>query len=74
METIVSVKTARDIDATNAYYVTVVEFGEKTEYTVHTNTHGHGLWIDGKQVEGTSQFNAGRNPAAAIRRYFTPRG
>lgn len=61
-----SVKIAGDIDHTNAHYVT----DENGEHVVWTNERGHGLWIDGKQVAGTSQFNAGKNPSAAIRRYF----
>jgi allophanate hydrolase subunit 2 len=71
MDTKISVKQARDIDATNAFTVTVQDEFETKTYDVHTNSNGHGLWIDGKQVEGTSQFSAGKNPASAIRRYFT---
>lgn len=66
----ISVKAARDIDATNAYYVTITQFGESKTVTAHTNPQGGGLWIDGEQVEGTSQFHARRNPASAMRRYF----
>lgn len=63
----VSVKQAIDIDATNAFYVTV----DGETVTAHTDPHGNGLWIEGKQVEGKSQFSAGRNPASAMRRYFS---
>lgn len=66
METKISVKIAGDIDHTNAYYVT----DSGGEHVVWTNSNGRGLWIDGKQHEGQLQFNAGKNPAAAIRRYF----
>lgn len=68
----ISVRQARDIDADNAYYVTVTtDFDARPHtYTVHTNRHGQGLWIDGRQIEGTSQFSIGRNAAAAYRRYF----
>jgi len=67
----VSVKQARDVDAANAYLVTITdELGNVTKQTVHTNDHGEGLWIDGQQVLGTSQFSAGSCPARAIRRHF----
>lgn len=66
MENKITVKIAGDVDAPNAYAVTV----DGTTYTVHTNERGCGLWIDGKQILGTSQFNAGEKPAAAYRRYF----
>jgi hypothetical protein len=66
----VSVKQANDVDATNAYTVTVTEYGETQTMTVHTNSHGNGLWINGQQTLGTTQFRAGKNAAAAIRRYF----
>ena len=71
MATKVSVKRANDVDATNAYTVTVTEYGQATTHHVHTGPAGKGLWIDGKQVEGNMQFNAGKNPSSAIRRYFT---
>jgi hypothetical protein len=61
----VSVKIARDVDQTNAYTVTK----DGNQHTVWTGPNGTGLWIDGKQVEGTADFSAGRNPAQAIRRY-----
>jgi hypothetical protein len=67
MSTKISVKSARDIDGANAYYVTV----DGETVAVHTNQRGYGLWIDGKQVEGTSQFSVGKNAAAAYRRYFS---
>ena len=66
----ISVKSDPHIDAANAYTVTV----DGTTYDVHTNSHGKGLWIDGKQIEGTGQFEVGSNPAQAIRRYFQKRG
>jgi hypothetical protein len=61
----VSLKQARDVDHTNAY--TVQMDGET--HTVWTNARGEGLWVDGHQVAGTAEFSAGRDPAAAIRRY-----
>ena len=68
----VSVKTAYDIDAHNAAYVTVIDgiLDETHEFTVNTDKRGSGLWIDGKQTLGTCQFSAGKNPNAAYRRYF----
>lgn len=76
----VSVKQARDIDATNAYHVVVKEEWENylgnqwaepmCDVIAHTDHKGYGLWIDGKQVQGTCQFSAGKNPREAIRRYF----
>ena len=65
------VEVAIDIDQTNAYYVTFTDLGGKQHaYTCYTNKAGKGLWIDGEQVLGTSQFYAGKNPREAIRRYF----
>jgi len=61
-----SVRQARDVDATNAYTVTV---DSQHVGTAHTDSYGNGLWLNGKQVEGTSQFDAGKNPREAIRRY-----
>ncbi len=69
----VSVKIAPKIDAENAYNVEVLEEYEDkpTSFTVHTNRQGRGLWIDGKQVEGTGQFDLHvKDKAAKIRRYF----
>lgn len=67
----ISIRQANDIDATNAYYVTTTDpIGRTTTVVAHTNSAGRGLWIDGRQVEGTSQFSAGRNAAAALRKYF----
>jgi hypothetical protein len=67
----VSVKQARDVDAPNAYLVTITdEMGLVTNQTVHTNAHGEGLWANGKQILGTAQFSVGRDPARAIRRHF----
>ncbi len=66
----VSVKQANDVDATNAYTVTITEFGIVDTLNVHTGPTGKGLWINGQQVEGNAQFAAGKRPAAAIRRYF----
>lgn len=72
METKISMKIAIDIDAANAFYVTETDAltGERKVYAVHTDLHGRGLWIDGKQILGASQFSAGRNPREAIRKYF----
>ena len=62
-------------DFTNAYTVTeTVDYGagvvETNVFTVHTGPTGNGLWINGVQVEGNSQFSAGARPGEAIRRYF----
>lgn len=67
----VSVRKANDIDHTNAHYVIVVDMAGTQYHTVWTGPKGNGLWIDGRQVEGNAQFNAGKNAAAAIRRYFS---
>jgi hypothetical protein len=67
----VSVKKANDVDATNAYTVTVTELGETETHTVHTDQDGKGLYQDGKQIEGRGQFDAGKDAAAAIRRYYS---
>lgn len=64
--TTISVKQARDIDHANAYTVTT----DNETYTIWTNDNGRGLWINGRQIEGTSQFDAGRHPDSAIRHYF----
>lgn len=53
----VSVSKAKDVDAPNAYRVVVTDSGEVLEdVTVNTNNQDEGLWIDGQQIEGTSQF------------------
>lgn len=69
----VSVRQANDVDATNAYTVTVKDdvLDETVTHTVWTGHGGKGLWIDGQQVEGLAQFNAGKDPDQAIRRYFS---
>lgn len=75
----VSVKKASDVDATNAYVVTI--FTENPNATVHSteqvfNVHigpkGRGLWIDGNQVLGNMQFSVSglKRPAEKIRKYF----
>jgi hypothetical protein len=61
-----SVKRAYDVDAPNAY--TVIKWDKS--HTVHTNQMGEGLWFDGKQIEGTSRFCVGKDPARTIRNYF----
>ena len=68
----VSVKVAIDIDACNAHYVIYInEYGETKEVTVATNRNGEGLWIDGRQIEGTGQFDLNvKDQAAKLRRYF----
>ncbi len=69
----VSVTVAPDIDAENAYYVEVLEEydDEPKRFTIHTNRQGRGLWVDGKQIEGTSQFDLHvKDKSAKIRRYF----
>lgn len=72
MKTQISIKRARDIDAPNARYVTLLrQTAEDSEtITVHTDAQGHGLWVDGVQIAGLSQFRVGRDPSAAYRRYF----
>ncbi len=70
METKISVKMIRGVEATNAYTVTVTDEYKTASYDVHTDSNGRGLWVDGRLVAGTLQFSAGKNPAAAIRRYF----
>jgi len=67
----VSIKRANDVDATNAYTVTIQQWGMTDVQNVHTGPNGRGLWVNGQQVEGNAQFRAGKNPAAAIRRYFS---
>lgn len=37
---------------------------------VSTNKNGEGLWINGTQSLGTSQFSTGKNAGQSIRRYF----
>ena len=41
-------------------------------YTVSTDDHGYGLWINGNQSMGTCDFTVAglRYPAAKIRKYF----
>jgi hypothetical protein len=71
MNTKISVKQAVAIDHTNAYLVTVANDLIGTEqYVVWTGNDGKGLWLDEKQIEGRAQFDAGKNPREAIRRYF----
>ena len=70
----VSVKQANDIDAANAYYVTLTDTltGEVEEFTVHTNADGDGLWKNDQQIAGTSQFSLRgiADKASKIRREF----
>ena len=66
MATKITLKQNIHIDAANAY--TAIVDGE--ELTLSTNDNGKGLWINGRQIEGTSQFSAGKDPAAAYRRYL----
>jgi hypothetical protein len=65
----ISIKQANDIDQKNAYRVTID--GEKC--VVYTDVHGHGLWIDGDQVEGTGQFSLSgiADKPGKLRRYFS---
>ncbi len=67
----VSLKQAPDVDYWNAYTVTITEHDETTTHTVWTGHGGKGLWQDGKQIEGLGQFNAGKHPDDAIRRYYS---
>lgn len=62
----ITLKQNIHIDTANAYTATV----DGETFTMSTNDKGHGLWIDGRQVEGTSQFSAGKNASAAYRRYL----
>ena len=71
MDTKISLKQAPQLDHENAYHVTVTDPAGVRKHTVWTGPKGRGLWIDGRQVEGNLQFSAGKNPAAAIRRYFS---
>lgn len=63
----IKVTPAGDIDRENAHYVTV----DGTTYALGTDREGNGLWVDGKQVLGTSQFtlNGVKDKAAKLRRY-----
>lgn len=70
----VSVKQAGDVDHTNAYTVTVTEYGLTDQHIAWTGSDGQGLWVDGQQVAGRAQFRAGSNPSAAMRRYFAGSG
>ena len=55
----------------NGYIVTVSGYwSDPIKFECYTTENGKGLWVDGQQREGKLQFNAGKNPAAAIRRYF----
>ena len=70
----VSVKRAYDVDHINAYTVTVNDPNDpegRLQVTAWTGPDGTGLWEDGRQIEGHSQFSAGKNASAAIRRYYT---
>ena len=68
----VSMKADNNSGADNCYIVTITPpYGNMVTVTAWTNEQGNGLWIDGKQIKGTSQFYTnGRNVAAAMRRYF----
>ncbi len=55
----ISLKKDKNDTDRNGYQVTVYDtLLEKTEaqFMVHTNAQGNGLWVDSKQVAGTSQF------------------
>lgn len=54
----VSLRKNKSIDANNAYRVTTIDdvTGEAEVMDVHTSSRNEGLWINGSQVEGTSQF------------------
>jgi hypothetical protein len=56
----------------NMHRVTITyDDGEKKDRFVGTNQSGNGLWIDGKQVRGTMDFNLHcKNKSQKIRRYF----
>ena len=72
MRTKISVKVARTVDRTNAHEVTIIDrMGETTIKTAWTNKGGEGLWVDGDQVMGTSQFRF--DGTASIRAYFAAR-
>lgn len=68
----VSVQTATDIDGANAYYVTITDdYSEPRTVAVHTNRSGEGLWEDGRQVAGKSQFDLNvKDRAAKLRRFY----
>lgn len=70
----ITMRLARDVDHKNAFEVTVHHTEYASEgFTVWTNDDGDGLWIDGEQEYGTSQFSAGKNPRETIRRIFDKR-
>jgi len=66
----ITIRQCRDVDAANAFLVTITTDLDTRQHNVHTNPRGEGLWVDGVQVLGTCQFRAGKNPREAIRRYF----
>ena len=66
----ITIRSCRDVDAPNAYLVTITTDLYTEQYDVHTNSCNEGLWINGRQALGTCQFAAGSNAREAIRRYF----
>ncbi len=70
MENKISVKQDINSNQENGYIVTITNglTGEIRKHTVNTDPHGDGLWIDGKQIEGTCQFMFVNSNS--YRRYF----
>lgn len=67
----VSVQIAADIDGANAHYVTITDGDYSRTVAVHTNRSGEGLWEDGRQIAGTSQFDLNvKDQAAKLRRFY----
>ena len=59
--------------ATVEVTITDEYLNESVTHDVHTNEGGTGLWIDGKQVTGTSQFGVPASDSgarSAIVRFF----
>jgi hypothetical protein len=67
----VSMKADNNSGADNCYIVTITPpYGNMVTVTAWTNEQGNGLWINGKQIEGTSQFYTATLPppcAATLR-------
>ncbi len=58
-------------DLPNVFIMTTIDIVGTTQVRmVSTNDQGEGLWVDGLQLFGTSQFSGGKNIREAIRRHF----
>jgi len=71
----IRLKVANDIDRHNAYTAKIIAMplDDVLILTLWTDSRGQGLWINGMQALGTSQFDIGKNAAAAYRRYLSRR-